>query len=77
MRTSKKGIIVNEQLRTNRKHIYAVGDCNGNFLLSHAAMHQGMCALMNLFLLWPIKRNFRNYVSSLDYIYGASGFICW
>ena len=62
VKTSKKGIIVNEQLQTNRKHIYAVGDCNGNFLLSHAAMHQGMCALMNVFLPWPIKRSFRNYV---------------
>ncbi len=62
VKTSKKGIIINGQLQTNRKHIYAVGDCNGNFLLSHAAMHQGMCALMNIFLPWPIKRKFRNYV---------------
>jgi len=42
-----KGILVNKYLRTNVKNIYAVGDCNGIALLSHAAMHQGMLALMN------------------------------
>lgn len=44
---TKKGIIVDEYMRTNRKHIFAVGDCNGLALFSHAAMHQGMLALMN------------------------------
>lgn len=42
-----KGIIVNQYMRTNKRHVYAVGDCNGLALLSHAAMHQGMLALMN------------------------------
>lgn len=44
---NKKGVYVNQQMRTNIKNIYAVGDCNGIALLSHAAMHQGMLALMN------------------------------
>ncbi|NLO56194.1 MAG: NAD(P)/FAD-dependent oxidoreductase, partial [Thermovirga sp.] len=38
---------VDSYLRTNRRHIYAVGDCNGQNLFSHAAMHQGMLALMH------------------------------
>ena len=44
---TKKGITVDSYLRTNRRHIYAVGDCNGQNLFSHAAMHQGMLALMH------------------------------
>lgn len=43
---TKKGIVVDEFNRTNKKHIYAVGDCNGQWLLSHAAQHQGMVSLM-------------------------------
>ncbi|MEA3423598.1 MAG: NAD(P)/FAD-dependent oxidoreductase [Bacillota bacterium] len=43
---SKKGIVVDEFNRTNYKHVYALGDCNGQSLLSHAAMHQGMVSLM-------------------------------
>lgn len=42
-----KGISVDQYMRTNIKNIYAIGDCNGLALLSHAAMHQGMLALMN------------------------------
>jgi len=56
------GIEVDKYLRTNRKHIYAVGDCNGHFLLSHAAMHQGMIALMNTMMPGPFRMNFRKYV---------------
>ncbi len=41
------GITVNQHLRTNKSGIYAVGDCNGLNLFSHAAMHQGMLALMD------------------------------
>jgi len=48
VRYSKKDIIVDEFNRTNEKHIYAVGDCNGINLFSHAAMHQGMLSVMRL-----------------------------
>lgn len=51
----KRGIQVNRHLQTNIKNIYAVGDCNGHFLLSHAAMHQGMLALMNC-MMPPLMR---------------------
>jgi pyruvate/2-oxoglutarate dehydrogenase complex dihydrolipoamide dehydrogenase (E3) component len=53
---------VNPYLQTNRSHIYAVGDCNGEHLLTHAAMHQGMIALMNAMMPWPFKQDFRKYV---------------
>jgi len=43
----RPAIEVDEKYRTSVKHIYAVGDCNGGVMLSHAAMHEGMFALMN------------------------------
>lgn len=46
------GIKVDDKYRTTMKHIYAVGDCNGHTLLTHAAMHQGMFALMNAVSPW-------------------------
>ncbi len=55
-----KGIKVNKRLQTSKKHIYATGDCNGERLYTHAAMHQGMIALMNT--ISPFKFNFRKYV---------------
>jgi pyruvate/2-oxoglutarate dehydrogenase complex dihydrolipoamide dehydrogenase (E3) component len=57
-----RGITVDRHLRTSRRHIYAVGDCNGHAQLSHAAMHQGMIALINAMMPWPLKRDFRRFV---------------
>ena len=57
---SQKGIQVNNFLQTSSKNIFAVGDCNGHHLFSHAAMHQGMLALMNA--LMPLKQNFKKYI---------------
>ncbi len=60
---SNKGIKVDSKLRTNKKHIYAIGDINGIAQLSHAAMHQGMMALMDT--ISPIsigKLKHKNYV---------------
>lgn len=61
---TKKGITVDSQMRTNKPHIYAVGDCNGHSLLSHAAMHQGMLALMGALspLSLPVLRRERYVV---------------
>ncbi len=60
--TERGAIRVNRFLQTTRSHIYAVGDCNGHFLLSHAAMHQGTIALMNSMMPWPFKQDFRKFV---------------
>lgn len=61
--TDKRGaIIVNPTLETNVKNIYAVGDCNGNALFSHASMHQAMLAITNTLLPFGFKKKFKNYV---------------
>ncbi|MGL4595786.1 MAG: dihydrolipoyl dehydrogenase family protein, partial [Thermoguttaceae bacterium] len=57
-----KGISVDKFLRTTNKRIYACGDCNGQFLFSHAAMHQGMLALMNCMIPCPFKYRYDKYV---------------
>ncbi|PID29801.1 MAG: pyridine nucleotide-disulfide oxidoreductase [Candidatus Cloacimonadota bacterium] len=58
-----KGIKVNKFLQTNVKNIYAIGDCNGIALLSHAAMHQGMLALMNAINPFPFgKMRYDKYI---------------
>ena len=59
---NKAGILVDPRLRTNRRRIYAAGDCIGWQLFSHAAMHQGMLALLNAILPRPLARNARRYV---------------
>ncbi|MBQ4566558.1 MAG: FAD-dependent oxidoreductase [Desulfovibrio sp.] len=56
-----RGIVVDRFLRTSQRHIFACGDVNGERQFSHAAMHQGMLALMNCFLPFPFKRDFRRY----------------
>ena len=56
-----QGIEVDEKFRTSVKYIYAVGDCNGGVMLSHAAMHQGMFAIMNAVSPFAIFR-FKKYV---------------
>ncbi len=58
----KTAVKVNRKLQTSRGHIYAVGDCNGYYLLSHAAMHQGMIAIMNSMMPGPFKFSFDKFV---------------
>jgi len=62
VRYGRRGIEVDRYLRTSQRHIYAVGDCNGYSLFTHAAMHQGMLALMNSMIPGPFKLDYRTYV---------------
>ena len=55
------GIEVDSEYKTSVRHIYAVGDCNGIMMFSHAAMHQGMFAIMNAVSPFAIFK-YRNYV---------------
>jgi len=57
----KKGIKVNNKQKTTESHIYAVGDCTGGVMLSHAAMHQGMFAIMNAISPFSLFQ-YKNYV---------------
>lgn len=42
---TKRGIVVDECMRTNVPHIFAIGDCNARMMLAHVASFQGMHAL--------------------------------
>lgn len=59
---TEKGIVVDRYLRTSRSHVYACGDCNGYHQFSHAAMHQGMIALMNSMMPFFARMNFKKFV---------------
>lgn len=45
---SNKGIGVNDDMRTNKPHIYAIGDVNGRMMLAHVASFQGEHALNHI-----------------------------
>jgi pyruvate/2-oxoglutarate dehydrogenase complex dihydrolipoamide dehydrogenase (E3) component len=58
---NKRGVEVDSKYRTSVKHIYCVGDCNGGIMLSHAAMHEGMFAIMNA--VSPLAMfTYKNYI---------------
>lgn len=40
-------ILVNKQMETSIKNIYAIGDCNGKMMLAHVASYQGEIAAEN------------------------------
>lgn len=42
---SPKGIVVDDNMRTNVPHIYAIGDVNARMMLAHVASYQGRRAL--------------------------------
>ncbi len=42
------GIKTDELLRTNVKDVYAIGDCNGKYLLAHVASKEGIVAVMDI-----------------------------
>ncbi len=54
----KKGIKVDSRMRTNHKHIYAVGDVTGAYQFTHAAGYEGGIALSNAVLHLPRKADY-------------------
>ena len=52
---TKHGITVNEKCRTSRRHIYAVGDCTGEYQLTHMSEHMAKVAASNAVLKIPMK----------------------
>lgn len=54
----KRGITVDNRLRTNHKHIYAPGDINGNFQFTHAAGYEGGIVVSNAIFHLPRKADY-------------------
>ena len=42
---NKKGIITDDNFKTNIENIYAIGDCNGKTMLAHYASYSGISAI--------------------------------
>lgn len=52
---NKKGIVVNESLKTTAKNIWACGDVAGPYLFTHMAEHQAGVVVRNALLRLPAK----------------------
>lgn len=60
VKTDKRGsILVNEELRSSNKIIYAIGDCNGRAMFAHAAKRESHTALENALDGKKSKMNFK------------------
>ena len=55
----KKGVKVDQRLRTNHKHIYAAGDINGAYPFTHVAGYEGGIVLSNAIFHLPRKANYQ------------------
>src|SRR5947207_8757033 len=53
VKTTKKGIQVDEMLRTSVPHIWAAGDVTGGYQFTHVANEQGKLAAQNAFAKEP------------------------
>ena len=56
--TDRKGIMVDNRLRTNQKHIYAAGDVTGTYQFTHAAGYEGGIVISNAVFHLPRKTNY-------------------
>jgi pyruvate/2-oxoglutarate dehydrogenase complex dihydrolipoamide dehydrogenase (E3) component len=54
----KRGIKVDDRMRTSHKHIYAIGDVNGKYLFTHAAGYEGSIVVSNAIFHLPRKADF-------------------
>lgn len=55
IKTYKGGVEVNEKCRTNKKHIYAIGDVTGKYQFTHMSEHMAKVATTNALLKVPMK----------------------
>ncbi len=55
--TNSKGIVVDDSLRTNKPHIFAVGDCNGGPQFTHWAEYEARIATRNALYRGTSKRS--------------------
>jgi pyruvate/2-oxoglutarate dehydrogenase complex dihydrolipoamide dehydrogenase (E3) component len=52
---TEQGIQVDDKCRTSQDHIYAVGDCTGEYQLTHMSEHMAKVAMSNAVLKVPSK----------------------
>lgn len=52
---TKRGITVNDKCRTNKSHIYAIGDVTGRYQFTHMSEHMAKVAVTNMLLKLPMK----------------------
>jgi pyruvate/2-oxoglutarate dehydrogenase complex dihydrolipoamide dehydrogenase (E3) component len=52
---TKKGVTVNDRCRTNLDHVWAAGDCTGEYQLTHMSEHMAKQAVTNAVLRIPAK----------------------
>ncbi len=55
---SRRGIVVDNRLRTSQSHIYAPGDVNGAYQFTHAAGYEGGIVIGNAIFHLPRKANY-------------------
>ena len=55
---TKRGIIVDDRLRTTQKHIYAIGDVTGEYQFTHAAGYEGGIVVSNAVFHLPRKADY-------------------
>ncbi|REL24338.1 mercuric reductase [Rhodohalobacter sp. SW132] len=52
---SDNGVTVNDKCRTNKRHIYAVGDVTGRYQFTHMSEHMAKVATSNALIKIPMK----------------------
>ncbi len=52
---TKYGVTVNDKCRTNKRHIYAIGDITGRYQFTHMSEHMGKVAASNAIFKIPLK----------------------
>jgi dihydrolipoamide dehydrogenase len=60
IKTQGDYIPVDDMMRTNVPHVYAIGDVNGQQLLAHTAMHHGIIAVEHICGLKPFPLDVEN-----------------
>ena len=63
VKTDKDIIPVDSMMRTNVEHVYAIGDVNGQQMLAHTAMHQGIIAVEHIKEMNPYPLDILNSAS--------------
>ncbi len=59
--SDRRGICINKRMQTSVRHIYAVGDCAGGPMFTHAASLEASVAIRNIVLKLPAKVSYRAF----------------